>query len=289
MTTSSARPMRTSRSIDRRDDLGADELDGGEQLVIGEPAHVEHQRERIKVHPLAQHPAPPRVHPLRSGGVPRSVSVERRRPLVSCTIPLALWSLIAHRSLDLPRCFGNIPCVGIPPAWAQATMWCAKYPSTSWEVPDDVGMRLGSASTADHVRRVGGGVRSSVDRAGVAARPGAVPTVAARRRDRTRSWWRGVDGCGGLYWLALRRRGGGRGWVRGAPGGAGNRPWWSRSRNSRQSLRSVFARRLRPRAACVSRRRSCWTGANGPGCTRRWSINARRGCSGSTPSSISMG
>ena len=38
-----------------------------------------------------------------------------------------------------------------------------------------------------------------------------------------------------------------------------------------------------------SRRRSCWSGANGPGCTRRWSISARRGCNGSTPSCISTG
>jgi len=36
-----------------------------------------------------------------------------------------------------------------------------------------------------------------------------------------------------------------------------------------------------------SRRRWCWSGANEPGCTRRWSINARRGYNGSMPSSVS--
>ena len=51
-------------------------------------------------------------------------------------------------------------------------------------------------------------------------------------------------------------------------------------------------RELLPMAGCRrrgSRRRSCWSGANGPGCTRRWSINARRGCNASTPSCYQHG
>ena len=139
----------------------------------------------------------------------------------------------------------NIPCVGTPPARAQATIQFAKYPGTSWEVPDDDGMWFGSASSADHVRRAGGGVRAGVDRAGVAARSGAVPTVATRRRDRARSWWLGGDRGGGLHRLALRRRGGRRRGLRSAPGGAGRYAggaWSQAARQDRSHRQSVVAR-----------------------------------------------
>lgn len=59
--------------------------------------------------------------------------------------------------------------------------------------PDDDGMWVGSAPTADHVRCVGGGVRQRVDRAGVAARSGAVPALAPRRRHDPGQRWAGVD------------------------------------------------------------------------------------------------
>src|SRR5687767_2180822 len=123
-------------------------------------------------------------------------------------------------------------------------MWFAKYPSTSWEVPDDDGMWFGSVSTADHVRRVGGGVGHGVDRAGVAARPRTVPSLAAQRRGRTRRWRPGVDRGGGLHRLALRRRGGGRGWLRSAPGGAGRYAggaWSQAPRQDRSQRQPVVA------------------------------------------------
>src|SRR4029450_4100104 len=99
-----------------------------------------------------------------------------------------------------------MPCVGTPPARAQATMWFAKYPSTSWEVPDVDGMWFGFASTADHVRCVGGGVPAGVDWAGVAARPGTLPALAPRRRRRTRQRRFGGDRGGRLHRLAVRGR-----------------------------------------------------------------------------------
>ena len=128
----------------------------------------------------------------------------------------------------------NIPCVGPHQLERRQQFLFAKYPSTSWEVPDDDGMWVGSASTADHVRCVGGGVRAGVDRPGVAAGSGAAPAVVARRRRRPSERWPGVDRGGGLHRLALRR-GGGRGrWVRGASRRAGRYAGGPRPQAARQ-------------------------------------------------------
>ena len=205
------------------------------------------------------------------------------RNLRSCERHVQSWR-------DCPQ---NIPCVGTPPARAQATIWFAKYPSTSWEVPDDDGMWLGSASTADHVRRSGGGVRAGVDRAGVAARSGAVPTLAARRRHRTRCMvarWRSP------WRVALVGVTSSRRW---SPLGS-RRTWRSRPIRRRRVVASGTPRPIAATVGCCascwpmvgcrrrgSHRRWCWSGANGRGSTRRWSISARRGCSGSMPSCIS--
>ena len=88
---------------------------------------------------------------------------------------------------------------------------------------------------ADHVRRVGGGVRCTCGPAeGVAARPGAVPSLATRRRHRTCQRRAGVDRRRGLHRLALRGRGSGRRRVRGAPGGAGRHAGSAGSQAARQ-------------------------------------------------------
>ena len=82
-------------------------------------------------------------------------------------------------------------------------------------------MWLGSASTSDHVRCAGGGVRHGVDRPGVAAGSGAVPTSAADGRDRTGQRWAGIDRGRGVHRVAVCGRGGRGRWVRGASRRAG--------------------------------------------------------------------
>src|SRR5258708_18662918 len=77
----------------------------------------------------------------------------------------------------------NIQCVRTSWARARTTVWFAKGPWTSKEVPYGDGMWVGSASTADHVRCARGRLGRGVAGPDLAARSGAVPSLASRRRE----------------------------------------------------------------------------------------------------------
>ena len=115
----------------------------------------------------------------------------------------------------------NNRCVRTSPARAWATIRFVNCLSSAREVLDEHGMWLGSASSADHVRRRGDGVGRGVAGPGVAARPGAVPALAVSRRRSSRRRAAGGDGGGGLHRLAVRGRGDRRRRLRSALGGAG--------------------------------------------------------------------
>jgi len=105
-------------------------------------------------------------------------------------------------------------------------------------------MWVGSAPAADHVRRVGDDVGGGVAGSGVAARPGAVASLAQRRR-RSVGWWAaGGDGGGGLHRVALRGGGDRGGGVRGASRRAGRHTggaWQQAPRQDRSFRRPVVA------------------------------------------------
>ena len=128
----------------------------------------------------------------------------------------------------------------------------------------------------------GGGSGRGVARSGLAARPGAVPSVAAKRCDergrwdRWRSRWRAAP-VGGTSWRRSPRPG-------------SRRMWPSRPIRRRRGAASGEPRPIGATVGCSAscwrmagcrsrgfRRRWCSSGANGSGCTRRWSISARVG------------
>ena len=184
----------------------------------------------------------------------------------------------------------NNQCVGTSSARASATIRFVNYRSSSKEVPDEHGMWVGSASAADHLRRDGHGVGGGVAGPGVAARPRPGAALVARRRRPASRRAAGGDGGGGLHGVAVRGRGDRR-----RPGSRRTSP--SRPTRRRRGAASIAPRPIGPTPGCCasccsvascpsrgSRRRSCWSGANGCGCTSRWSINGWCGSSGSTPS-----
>ena len=177
----------------------------------------------------------------------------------------------------------NNRCVRTSPARAWATIWFLKYRSSSEEVPDEHGMWVGSASTADHLRRDGVAVRGGVAGSGVAARPGALPALAAPRRGRAESmgsrWrWRWRVALAGVTSSRKSRRPGSRLISRSPP------------IRRRRGAASITPRPTGPTPGCSasccspanypsrgSRRRRCWSGGNGSGSTSRSSINAACG------------
>ena len=132
------------------------------------------------------------------------------------------------------------------PARAWATIRFLNCLSSSKEVLDEHGMWLGSASSADHLRRCGDGVGGGVAGPGVAARPGAVPALAQPRRRSSRQRAAGGDGRGGLHRLALRGRGDHRRRLRSAPRRAGRHAGGAGPQAARQDrpLRRPDAARL---------------------------------------------
>ena len=106
-------------------------------------------------------------------------------------------------------------------------------------------MRVGSAPSADHLRRVDAGVRGGVAGPGVATGPGAVPSLAHSRRRAAGRRATGGDGGGGVYRLALRGRGDRSGRVRGARRRAGRHAsgaWPQASSQDRPVRRPAVAR-----------------------------------------------
>src|SRR5215203_1469763 len=106
-----------------------------------------------------------------------------------------------------PSGTNNNRCVGTSSARASATIRFVNYRRSSKEVPDEHGMWLGSASAADHLRRVGHDVGGGVAGPGVAARPRPGAALVARRRRPASEWSAGGDGGGGLHGVAVRGRG----------------------------------------------------------------------------------
>src|SRR5918994_2131842 len=146
----------------------------------------------------------------------------------------------------------NIRCVRTSLSRVRTTIWFAKCPWTMEEVPDGDGMWVGSAPAADHLRCARGRLGQGVAGPYLAARPGAVPAVAAQRPDPPSRGWLGGVGGGGLHWVALRGRGDrGRG-GRGAPG-RGRRhaggPWSQASGQDRPQRRPAVAGSARGRGA----------------------------------------
>ena len=162
--------------------------------------------------------------------------------------------------------------------------------SSSREVPDEHGMWVGSASSADHVRRAWRSSPARCGGAGCGSRTGngsgggcATTSLVGPTGSRWRWRWRAAP-AGGT-------------WSRRSPPPGSKRTWRSRPTRRRRGAASGTPRPTAPTPGCCasccspaicpsrgSRRRSCWSGANGCGSTSRWSISARCGCSGSTPS-----
>ena len=98
---------------------------------------------------------------------------------------------------------------------------------------------LGSAPSADHVRRAADGVRRGVAGPGVAARSGTVPALAVPRRRSSRQRSAGGDSGGGLHRLAVRRR-------RDRRRRVSKRTWRSQPTRRRREARSIGPRRIVP-------------------------------------------
>ena len=160
------------------------------------------------------------------------------------------------------------PTAARHPTLRWATIRLLNCLSSNREVLDEHGMRVGSAPSADHLRRADAGVRGGVAGPGVATGPGAVPSLAhSRRRSagrRASRWrWRWRAAPAGATWPRRSKRPGSR-----------------RTSPSRPTRRQRVAASIEPRptgptpsccASCCSmascpsrgfRRRSCWSGAN---------------------------
>ena len=149
---------------------------------------------------------------------------------------------------------------------------------------------LGSAPSADHLRRAGDGVRARCGGAGCGSPTGngsGAGCVATSPVAPTGSRWR---------WRWRAAPAGGT-WSRRSSPPASKRIWRSRPTRKQRGAASGTPRPTVPTPGCCasccspaicpsrgSRRRTCWSGANGCGSTSRWSINAGCGSSGSTPS-----
>ena len=141
----------------------------------------------------------------------------------------------------------------------------------------------------------GGGVGRGVAGPVEATGSGPVPPVVTRRRDSSSAgragWrWRWKAAPGGGMWWRRSSRGGVRGACGRTGGHASRRVGRKRHAKTDRTDARLCASCCR-RASCRSRgshRRRCWSGVNGYGSTSRWSINAPRGCSASTPSCSSM-
>src|SRR3954453_20228916 len=110
----------------------------------------------------------------------------------------------------------NNQWVGISSVRGSATIGFVICVYSSEEVPSEHVMWVGSAPSADHVRRGGYVVGRRVAGSGVATGSRAVAAVVDPGRGRQGERAAGGDGGGGLHGLAVRGRGDRSGGVRGA-------------------------------------------------------------------------
>src|SRR5215217_8574049 len=176
----------------------------------------------------------------------RTIATRKRRGSI-----IAITKVDEHRPRRGRSPSANNRCVRTSPARAWATIRFVNCLSSNREVLGEHRMWVGSAPSADHFRRLGDRVWRGVAGPGVAARPGAVPSLVVSRRRSPRRWGAGGDGGGGRYRLALRGRGDPRRRVRSALGGAGRHAGGAGPQAPRQN--GTFRRPTAARVVAVRR------------------------------------